>query len=138
MCTSRETRLADCNYLNSTEIRSCTHIEDVGIICQPLLTTPGPLQSLQTSSVRSTSFNISWTLPLLSESYGEITGFSVNCSNQDGYPTLIRSISGNSTMYVQMTGLEEYTLYTCCAASSNRLGVGREVCRNVTTLQASK
>lgn len=32
-CTSNEARLADCNYLNATAVRSCSHVEDAGVIC---------------------------------------------------------------------------------------------------------
>ena len=34
-CNSRESRLTDCPYLNATEIRSCTHAEDAGVVCSP-------------------------------------------------------------------------------------------------------
>ena len=34
-CTSRESHLTSCPYLNSTAIRSCSHREDAGVICGP-------------------------------------------------------------------------------------------------------
>lgn len=98
---------------------------------------PGPPDFLDISSLYSTSFTMSWALPSSDESLPDITGFDASCStNQGSHSVWSRSFQGNSTLSVAVTGLEEYTGYTCCVSARNSGGTGVSICENATTSQA--
>ena len=99
----------------------------------------GPPATLSTSGVQATAFTLSWSLPTSNQRAGwVITGFRLNCTNSDGYPTWRASVNGNSSLTLQRSGVEEYTTYRCCVAAASNLVVGDGRCVSVTTAQAGK
>ena len=97
---------------------------------------PGPPRLFTISDINSTSFNVSWELPSSNSTFSEVNGFDANCTTSQSDFLWSVSFLGNSSLSTLVTGLEEYTLYTCCVLARNSGGSGAGVCRNVMTDQA--
>ena len=66
-----------------------------------------------------------------------ITGFDLYCTNDDGYGTWMESVD-SSNLTFRRTGVEEYTVYTCCVAAVSNNRTGEDRCVDVTTNQAGR
>ena len=98
-----------------------------------------PPASLSASEVEATAFTLSWSLP---ESIGDqielVTGFYLYCLNGAENMVLEESVNGSSILTYRVTGLEEFTGYTCCVAAVSFGRNGEERCVEVATQSAGK
>ena len=96
---------------------------------------PGPPASLTATNVEATAFTLSWSQP--AQVVIAIEAFELSCTNNDGYGPWADSVSG-STTNIRRTGVEEYTVYTCCVAAVSSGVEGEQRCVDVTTDQAGR
>ena len=96
----------------------------------------GPPQNVRNTARSSTTLNISWSPPLITQRYGTILRYNVSCLGSDMLQ--FNQTTDNSTFSARMVGLRPYTNYSCCISAITTVAEGKKACTNTITSEAGR
>ena len=97
------------------------------------LDTPGAPHALRISSATSSTLDLTWSPPLVSEIHGlTISQYIINCSTGLG-PQMQNDIKYTDTRSATFSNLHPYTFYNCCVAAVSNHGRGELACIDTIT-----
>ena len=93
---------------------------------------PGAPVNVQVSSVTSSTVGLTWSPPLVSETFGlDIYSYVVTCTTgPQQHDASMKATDSHSAMFSQ---LQPFTQYNCCVAVNSENGRGKSACLSVIT-----